>query len=299
MNFIDRLEKKFGGRGIPNLMIYVLAISGAGYLLGLYNPMIYYSYLSLDVYQIIHGGQVWRLVTFLLNPNVLGGSGSGISGIFWFAIMAWIYYSIGSNLEKIWGSFRFTLFYFSGILMIWVISFLAYFVLGFFAGYQVVGSYISLLVTLEYISQSLFLAFALVFPDAQFLLFFIIPVRAKWLAIFYFLIDAYIIVSNVIKGPLYWLVAAEVLASIINVLIFVYVGKNRPSMSARVKQKKRKREFDHKVKTVNPKGPIHRCAICGRTELDAPHLDFRYCSKCQGSYEYCSEHLFTHEHVKH
>ena len=108
MNFIDRLEKRYPNFGVSNLMIYVIAISGLGMLISMVNPYIYYQYLSLDFYQIFHHGQVWRLITFLLCPSA-GGSGS--SGLFWFVIMAWVYYSIGSNLERIWGRFRFTLFY--------------------------------------------------------------------------------------------------------------------------------------------------------------------------------------------
>ena len=98
MNFIDRLEKRYPNFGVSNLMIYVIAISGLGMLISMVNPYIYYQYLSLDFYQIFHHGQVWRLITFLLCPSA-GGSGS--SGLFWFVIMAWVYYSIGSNLERI------------------------------------------------------------------------------------------------------------------------------------------------------------------------------------------------------
>ena len=123
MNFIDRLEKRYPNFGVSNLMIYVIAISGLGMLISMVNPYIYYQYLSLDFYQIFHHGQVWRLITFLLCPSA-GGSGS--SGLFWFVIMAWVYYSIGSNLERIWGRFRFTLFYLSGIVMILIVTLAAY-----------------------------------------------------------------------------------------------------------------------------------------------------------------------------
>ena len=294
MNFIDRLEKRYPNFGVSNLMIYVIAISGLGMLISMVNPYIYYQYLSLDFYQIFHHGQVWRLITFLLCPSA-GGSGS--SGLFWFVIMAWVYYSIGSNLERIWGSIRFTLFYLSGIVMILVVTLAAYLIMGIVYPAQEVGIWLGMQVTLEYVTESLFLAFALVFPDVQFLLFFIIPVKAKWLSIFYFALDAYQIIQGIMMKSYY--PVALIVVSLINIFIFFFFAKGRPGMAAHARQTKRKAEFKQKMHESREKGPIHRCAICGRTELDAPELDFRYCSKCDGRYEYCSEHLFTHEHVHH
>ncbi len=294
MNFIDRLEKRYPNFGVSNLMIYVIAISGLGMLISMVNPYIYYQYLSLDFYQIFHHGQVWRLITFLLCPSA-GGSGS--SGLFWFVIMAWVYYSIGSNLERIWGRFRFTLFYLSGIVMILVVTLAAYLIMGIVYPAQEVGIWLGMQVTLEYGTESLFLAFALVFPDVQFLLFFIIPVKAKWLSIFYFALDAYQIIQGIMMKSYY--PVALIVVSLINIFIFFFFAKGRPGMAAHARQTKRKAEFKQKMHESREKGPIHRCAICGRTELDAPELDFRYCSKCDGRYEYCSEHLFTHEHVHH
>ena len=294
MNFIDRLEKRYPNFGVSNLIIYVIAISGLGMLISMVNPYIYYQYLSLDFYQIFHHGQVWRLITFLLCPSA-GGSGS--SGLFWFVIMAWVYYSIGSNLERIWGRFRFTLFYLSGIVMILVVTLAAYLIMGIVYPAQEVGIWLGMQVTLEYVTESLFLAFALVFPDVQFLLFFIIPVKAKWLSIFYFALDAYQIIQGIMMKSYY--PVALIVVSLINIFIFFFFAKGRPGMAAHARQTKRKAEFKQKMHESREKGPIHRCAICGRTELDAPELDFRYCSKCDGRYEYCSEHLFTHEHVHH
>ena len=294
MNFIDRLEKRYPNFGVSNLMIYVIAISGLGMLISMVNPYIYYQYLSLDFYQIFHHGQVWRLITFLLCPSA-GGRGS--SGLFWFVIMAWVYYSIGSNLERIWGRFRFTLFYLSGIVMILIVTLAAYLIMGIVYPAQEVGIWLGMQVTLEYVTESLFLAFALVFPDVQFLLFFIIPVKAKWLSIFYFALDAYQIIQGIMMKSYY--PVALIVVSLINIFIFFFFAKGKPGMAAHARQTKRKAEFKQKMHESREKGPIHRCAICGRTELDAPELDFRYCSKCDGRYEYCSEHLFTHEHVHH
>lgn len=49
---------------------------------------------------------------------------------------------------------------------------------------------------------------------------------------------------------------------------------------------------------MNPQAARHRCAICNRTEQDDESLEFRFCSKCEGNFEYCNEHLYTHIHVK-
>ena len=223
MNFIDRLEKRYPNFGVSNLMIYVIAISGLGMLISMVNPYIYYQYLSLDFYQIFHHGQVWRLITFLLCPSA-GGSGS--SGLFWFVIMAWVYYSIGSNLERIWGRFRFTLFYLSGIVMILIVTLAAYLIMGIVYPAQEVGIWLGMQVTLEYVTESLFLAFALVFPDVQFLLFFIIPVKAKWLSIFYFALDAYQIIQGIMMKSYY--PVALIVVSLINIFIFFFFAKGRP-----------------------------------------------------------------------
>ena len=88
------------------------------------------------------------------------------------------------------------------------------------------------------------------------------------------------------------------LVSMANFLLFALWSwkSRRPTMA----QVKRRRQFHKQVRTASTKAgePRHRCAICGRTELDNPNLEFRFCSKCDGNYEYCSDHLFTHEHVK-
>ena len=150
-------------------------------------------------------------------------------------------------------------------------------------------------VTLDYLNESLFLAFALMFPDAQFLIYFVIPVQAKWLSIVYFLLSIYQLVMSVLGGQYY--ITALIVGSLLNLAAFFLCAKGKPG--ARVAYQQRKRRVQYKKKMQQAVGDtIHRCAICGKTEKDAPGLDFRYCSKCAGSYEYCSEHLFTHEHVR-
>ena len=296
MNFIDRLEKRYPNFGVSNLMIYVIAISGLGMLISMVNPYIYYQYLSLDFYQIFHHGQVWRLITFLLCPSA-GGSGS--SGLFWFVIMAWVYYSIGSNLERIWGRFRFTLFYLSGIVMILIVTLAAYLIMGIVYPAQEVGIWLGMQVTLEYVTESLFLAFALVFPDVQFLLFFIIPVKAKWMALLsvvMYLYDLMQVVNSVGWMPYGFAMLIMIVFSLINFILY-FLG-TRDLQRINPKEVHRRRDFQKKMGEREQSGrPLHKCTVCGRTDKDFPDLEFRYCSKCDGAYEYCSEHLYTHKHI--
>lgn len=300
MNFIDKLERKYGRFGIPNLMKYVIGVNILGTFLGVLGYAggfnFYYEYLSLDIYQILHG-QVWRLITFVLYPSGLSGSGL-MSSLLWFAIWVFVYYSIGNALEHYWGTFRFTLFYLSGVFFVILTAFIFYFVNALIYPSEVmriISYYAEAGITLEYLNQSLFLAFALANPNAQFLIYFVIPVKAKWLSILYFAMDAYFIISGIMNQE--YITVALIVGSLVNLGLFFLFSRGKPGMKGMYKQHKRKTEFRQKMSHAEQTGPIHRCAICGRTELDAPHLDFRYCSKCEGNYEYCSEHLFTHEHV--
>jgi len=293
MNIIDKLEQKFGKFGIPNLMRYVIIINIVGVLISAINPYIYYSYFSLDVYKILHG-QIWRLVTFLLYPSA---SFSDLLSLLMFALWAFVYYSIGISLERIWGTFRFNLFYLGGVVFVIVATFVAVPIMCVVYPGDAVGTisyFVSQGVTLDYLNESLFLAFALMFPDAQFLIYFVIPVKAKWLSIVYFLLSIYQLVVSVIAGQ--YFITALIVGSLLNLAVFFLCAKGKPG--ARVTYQQRKRRVQYKKKVQQNMGDtIHRCAICGRTEKDAPQLDFRYCSKCEGNYEYCSDHLFTHEHV--
>ncbi len=285
MNWLNKLERKFGRYAISNLMTYIIVLYALGFALQLVNPMFYYQYLSLDVAAIL-SGQVWRVVTFIIQPP----STSMIFVIF----ALYLYYMIGRSLENAWGAFRFNLYFFAGVLFHVIAAFIVYFITG-----------ISLPLDTWYLNLSLFFAFAALYPDIQFLLFMVIPVKVKWLA----LLDGAYFVYTIIQaflpsygggmyGFIYQANAIAAAVSLLNFVIFFLGSKNmRPYTPSQVKRKK---EFQKKMRPVNEYagGARHRCAICGRTELDDPDLEFRYCSKCNGNYEYCQDHLFTHTHVK-
>lgn len=306
MNFIDKLERRFGGRGIQRLIVYVLGISVFGNLLNLVNSSIYPMFLSFDVYKILHG-QVWRLVTFLMAPSVSRDSGLLVD-LIWYAIWLSLYYFIGMNLENMWGSFRFTLYYLFGIVVIWIVAFAGYFIDvvqmgGAYA--QLIGYNLGSIVSVDYLNTSLFLAFASMFPDIQFLLYFIIPVKAKWLGILDAVFMGYQMVRAFYAGVQGYFggffMAALIAGAFVTFGLFYLVGRGgNGGPAAAYHRRKKKKVYRQRAAAGSGNGsggPIHRCAICGRTEQDAPELEFRYCSKCEGNYEYCSDHLFTHVHV--
>lgn len=299
MKWFLKLERKFGRYAIRNLMRYMVAISLAGTLIGLINPGFYHNYLSLNMYAVLHG-QVWRLVTFLLYPSV-SMSGAILIEMVFYGLMLYVYYWIGSVLERVWGSFRFNAFYFTGILLSVLAAVIYYFVLirandSFLA--PQIGYELAMYIDLGNLNLSMFLVFAFLFPDTQFLLYFIVPVKAKWLGYLYLAFNVYEIVTcfqsrdfrNIMEMLL-------IVAALIDFVIFYIIARNPQGLAATVKQRKRRVVYKNTAKKAGA-GPRHKCAICGRTEVDSPQLEFRYCSKCEGNYEYCSEHLFTHEHVR-
>lgn len=284
------LERKFGRYAISNLSLILVILYAVGYVLQ-YTASWLIPYLSLNPYAIVHG-QVWRLVTWLLIPPEIGN-------LFFVAIMLFFYYSIGTSLERTWGDFRYNVFILTGILLTVLMSFVwmgAAFLTegGTLAAYGAeayFGAY-SILFNTYYINMSIFMAYALTFPDAVVLLMFFIPIKVKWLGIIdaVYLAFQFVVYSDASRYA--------ILAAFINIGILWLTrgGWSRVSpgeVHRRASFRRNMREGAAASRT------IHRCAICGRTEEDNPSLEFRYCSKCEDNYEYCSDHLFTHVHVRH
>lgn len=285
MKFIDKLERKFGRFGIPNLTIYMIVCYVIGYALMIVNPGIL-NWLSLEPAYILRG-QVWRLVTWVLYPP-------STSGVLWFAIaVLFFYYPIGTSLERTIGTFKYTLYILSGVIFTILGAFILYFLLG---GNVLVGNVFST----YYISLSTFLAYAMCYPDMQVLLMFIIPVKMKWMAIFYVVIVVYEMIQYVMAGA--WYLVIPIVASLLNFIIFYFGTKDfsryNPKEIHRRNEFRRAMEPQGRMKAGSGSVTKHKCAICGRTELDDPNLEFRFCSRCNGNYEYCQDHLFTHTHVK-
>ena len=283
MNWIDKLERKFGRFGVENLTMYVIICYVVGYFLAYLNPNLL-GMLSLEPALILRG-QIWRIITWVIYPP-------SMSNILWFIVaIVFFYYPIGTSLERTWGSFRYTLYILLGILFSVIGAFILYFITGAYG----IGS----LFNTYYISLSVFLAYALSYPDMQILLWFVIPIKMKWMAILYGVIVLYDMITYIRTG--YWVMIIPIVASLLNFVLFFFSTRNMHRYNP--KEVHRRREFKKAVaqSRVNPAtGGItkHKCAICGRTEQDDPNLEFRFCSKCNGNYEYCQDHLFTHEHVK-
>lgn len=292
MKFIDKLERKFGNRGIENLTIYIIVSYVLGYALMYINPGAL-SMLSLNVSEILHG-QIWRLVTWIIYPP-------STSSALWFVIaILFFYYPISASLERTWGSFRFTVYILSGMIFTVISAFILYFITGGVLDAYLNGSQFST----YYISLSIFLAYALTYPDMKVLLYFVIPIKMKWMAIVYAALVVYDIVRYFMGGA--WFMALPIIASLLNFIIFFLSTRNLNRYNP--KEIHRRNQFKRAMgesKTVpfpggNKSGEVtkHKCAVCGRTEKDDPNLEFRFCSKCNGNYEYCQDHLYTHIHKK-
>ena len=275
-NWLDKMERRFGRYAIRNLTMYLLAGYAIGYLLSFTMPQLL-TYFTLEPALILKG-QVWRLLSWVIIPPN--------DNIIFVIFMMLLYYSLSNTLESYWGAFRYNVYIFSGILFTVIGAFIVNGLIGGITGF---GS----LYSTYYINMSIFLACASIMPDYQLLLYGIIPIKMKWLAI----LDVVLLAVDAVQGGL--IIRIVIIASLLNFIIFFFCNRNLRGHSP--KQAARRKKFQKQISRPQNQyagGAKHRCAVCGRTELDDPTLEFRYCSKCNGNYEYCQDHLFTHEHVK-
>lgn len=275
-SWLERFARTHPRFGIPNLMNIVVIGTVLVYFLDMFAGGGYslYSLLGFSADAILHG-QIWRLVTFVFLPLD--------SNPFFLLLSLYFYWFVGSSLEREWGTAKFTIFYGVGILLNIVI--------GMFLGYA----------SMTYVNLSLFFAFATLYPNLQFLMFFIIPVKAKWLAWFDAAIFGWAVISNLFA--LNWVGAALPIIAILNYLLFFWSDLTEfvGAKARRAKHQSSRQTVNFKAatrKAQEQKGYIHKCAVCGKTDADHPQETFRYCSKCNGYYCYCSEHLANHVHIE-
>lgn len=273
MKWIEKLQRRYGRYAIPNLMNYIVICYVIGYFLQIFLPNIF-GLLQFNMNAILHG-QIWRLFTFIFYPPSFSP--------FTFVIACYLYWMLGSTLERVWGSFRFNLYFLVGFLGHIIAGLLMYLMFG-----------VSIRLTTTYLNASLFFAFAATYPDMEFLLFFLIPIKAKWLGIANGAIYLVSFFTSSWTTAYGWGTKMEIVFSLLNFILFFFATRNYNRINPR--QIKRRREFKQNYRPVS-NGPRHKCAVCGRTELDGEDLEFRYCSKCEGAYEYCQDHLYTHRHV--
>lgn len=293
MKLLDKLEKKFGRYAIKNLMYYIILLYALGFAIMVFQPDFYYNWLSLDASMILKG-QVWRIVTYIIYPP----SGS----LFTILISLYFYYTVGMMLERQWGTFRFNLYFFTGVLLHALSAIIIYLIWG---TVLYMGTY--------YLNLSMFFAFAAMFPNMQVLFMWLIPIKMKYLAwidgiYFIVTIAAGFLSDHISYGMAQRLIsfgiipsksyAVMALVSLLNFLLYATSFNSVHRMNP--KEVYRRKAYEQKMQKAEPPKnmPRHKCAICGRTEKDFPDLEFRFCSKCEGTYEYCQDHLFTHEHVK-
>ena len=281
MNWLDKLERKFGRYAISNLTVYLLA----GYVIG--EAIIYLmpdllGWIVLEPALILRG-QVWRIISWVLVPPTT----RPISLLF----LILLYYSLGTALERTWGAFRYNIYIFSGILFTVVAVFALYGILYAIYGMELPHSAVGLVST-NYITMSIFLAFAAIYPDMEVMLYFILPIKMKWMALVYVVMALYYFITGGIVNRV------AIAASLLNFVIFFLSSRNMRRFGPREQARKARFKRQSRPHMTYANGARHRCAVCGRTELDDPNLEFRFCSKCKGNYEYCQDHLFTHEHVK-
>jgi len=287
----DRFCFQHRSKGIPNLMLYVSLGAALVYFMSMFaqNNVLAY-WLAFDRGLILQG-QVWRLLTY---PFVYA---VGSYNVVLVLISLLCYYSLGRAMENVWGTLRFNLFYLSGIVLMDIYCLL-------FDGYADV----------YYLNLSLFLAYATMYPDAHFLLFFIIPVKAWIFAVIDLAITVYEVISMSI--PVFFFpYNLFPLVAIANYLLFF--GKdvaNVIPISWRINFRRlfSKKSGKTQAKTIpfpsagsyeasvaKPKEPYtHRCTVCGRTDISHPDLEFRYCSRCQGYHCYCIDHINDHTHIE-
>jgi hypothetical protein len=270
MSLLDRLNSRFGRYAVPNVTLILIAgqvllfVADQFYRAQGRNGIL--NQIRLDTTAVLHG-EVWRLITFLFDPpltNVL------FAFFFWY-----LFYLMGTTLETTWGAFRYDLFlaigYFASLAVAFGTHFLA-----------LPGAYASN----AFLYGTVFLAFARMYPDFTLLLFFILPVKIKWLALLQWIGYG----LGLLFGT--WPMRAMIFASVFNFLLFFGrdIWRDMKHGHRRMRQ--------HAKTLQTPLHIVHKCHVCGATSEEHLRMQFRYCSKCVGQYAYCPEHLHDHEHVE-
>lgn len=273
-------------KGIPNLMLYIALGNAIVMIMAMVNGgNIIYELLCFDKAKILQG-QVWRLITYVFTQ-----SGGGFLGL----VFLYFFYMLGRYVESSMGTLKFNLFYFSGVILMDVFAMV-------FSPMYPTQLYMS---TAYYLHLSLILLFATTHPDEQFVILFIIPIRAWIMAVIYLVLVLVDVVNLPFPHCLFPLVALG--------NYFLFVGsdiKNLLPFTWRARLSKKKQKKTGTIPFTRPEpGPYatpkkdttpytHRCTVCGRTDVSNPELEFRYCSRCNGYHCYCEEHISNHQHIE-
>lgn len=232
-DFDRKMERKFGRYAIRNLSLALILCYACGYLIQFINSS-FLNYLSLDPYAIVHG-QIWRLITWIIIPP-------DSSNIFFVLIMMLFYYSIGTALERTWGTWKYNTYIFSGILFTILGAFVmmawAYLTQGEILqslGASSYFTYYARAFSTYYVNMSIFLAYAVTFPNMRVLFMFFIPIKVKWLGIVY---AGFLVYDMIVSGAP---VRIAILCSLLN-FILLWV-RSRDWNRVNPKEMKRRRDW--------------------------------------------------------
>ncbi|WP_372807303.1 hypothetical protein [Pontiella sp.] len=257
MDLISKLEKRFGSWAIPNLTIYLIGIQLLGVALLMSGRAVLTDFILYGS-GVVDLGQWWRLLSFMMIPKTLSP--------IWLFFAFYIFYLMGNALEERWGAFRFNLFVLCGYLLTVAMAFVN------------PGA----IITNIFFLGCVFLAFATLFPNFELRLFFILPVKVKWLG--WLTIASYLILLfSGDPGT-----RLSIVAALGNYLLFF--GK---AFFNGFKAEKRRQSFVAETRKVERQA-LHVCATCGVTDQDDASVHFRYCSTCGKCF--CTEHIGNHNH---
>jgi hypothetical protein len=267
MKLFTQLERKFGDYALPNVTLYLITLQGLTFFISQVRP----EYLSMLVltHDGLFAGQWWRLLTLLCMPPAT----HPVFLIFYL----YIYFMIGTALEARWGAFRYNIFLLVGYLATVLVVLIP-------------GAFVSNF----YLMESIFLAFAWLYPDFEFLLFFILPIKVKWLGLIGWLFYAFAFITsdwttNINGG---WTAKAEIAAGSINFLLFFHA--DLADWIVTYNRRFKGRMVQAQAQEAKP--PMHVCAECGVTDQSDRKMEFRYCPLCAGTPAYCINHIGNHKH---
>ena len=279
----DRFCARHPRFGVPDLMRYIVIGNVVVFFLIMLTRGTNASALNFLHFdpQMVLRGEVWRIVTYIFVPST--------TSVFWLVVELYFYYWIGSTLERQWGTAKFNLYYISGMLLT---------VLGTVLASLITGNYYLTVAGTNYVNLSMFFAFAVLFPNAQVLLFFIIPVKMKWLAYLDGALFAFDIISAV--GRHNWGGVVLPIVALLNFAVFIWPEvhylRQRTQYQASRKTVQFRQAQQQQARQQEQQGYHHKCAVCGKTDTDYPDMQFRYCSKCAGYHCFCQDHIFNHVH---
>ncbi|MFO0640187.1 MAG: hypothetical protein U0183_13295 [Polyangiaceae bacterium] len=263
---LARLERRFGRFAIPNVTMYIVGGMAITFALSMLRPEIL-SVMELDL-AAVRQGQVWRLVSYLFIPRTT-------SLIFVFFQLSFTWF-LGRSLEAEWGPLKMNLYFLVGMIGTTIAA---------AATGEPVGN--------QYLTTTLFLAFATLFPDYQITLYLIIPIRVKWLA----LLSAGVLVVSAVLGS--WATRAGVLAATSNYFLF-FGAHLRDAIRDRARQRgQASRLADMKagravVSTTPDKGVVRACSVCQAREDEGADIRVCSCAKCGIPTLFCLSHARDH-----